>query len=169
MAGNQFQQTVEQFTYFNILKGLVKMLSHEIGHIFFQTANIRFIIPAGQLEEHLGRPRFVLMNHAFDKIDKFLPGLPVDRVRHAEIQQANHVVRQDENIARMRVCMEKAVLKYLLQEKISPANGNELPVISGLIDTVNVGDFDAFHKLHCKHPLGTCISEDLWNVCAGIG
>ena len=50
---------------------------------------------------------------AVDKINESFSGLPVNRIRHAKIKQTNHVVRQDENIPRMRVGVEKTVLEHL--------------------------------------------------------
>ncbi len=49
---------------------------------------------------------------------------------HAVVKHADNLVRQNKNIPRVRVCMEKTVIEHLLEESISTASGYFLKVIA---------------------------------------
>ena len=83
--GGDLQQVVQELADFDVLERAVKMPAHEIRKLALQLPQIRLLLPAGQLQQHLGGPGFVAAHDAVHQLDEHLPRLAVHHPHHAEI------------------------------------------------------------------------------------
>lgn len=68
----------------------------------------------------MGCLEFIPDDHAMDEIYKIFLALPVNGSHYPKVEIADYITGQDKDIAGMRVCMEKTVIKYLFQDQVGP-------------------------------------------------
>jgi len=86
---------------------------------------------------------------------------PSQPSHHSVVQKADDIVFQDKYVSRMRVRVEEAVVKHLLEDEVCPAVSDELGVKPLLGQRGELRDFRPLDELHrqdlvsdqlAKHP-----------------
>lgn len=109
---------------------------------------------SGEFEQSRRNSRLVTLGDADHKIGKPLAGMPIQETHHAKIQKTDHVARENMDVARMRIGMEKAVIEDLPHHQRGKTRG-DLPAIE--IGGVQIGQFrglDAVHVFHRQYAAG---------------
>ena len=83
-----------------------------------------------------------------------------ERSDHAEVDECDHVARQDEDVARVRIGVEKAVAQDHRQQRVGPVHGDLVCVEPGIAQGLRGVGRDAFHLLHHDQFLGAVFRVD---------
>src|SRR5690348_383558 len=92
-----------------------------------------------QLKDRIEQPIGVMLGQGQHEVPQGLPGVFVHSANHAEVDQPYAATRLDEQIARMQVCMEEAILEYHLEHYPGPMVGQRRPVDSRSLECSQVG------------------------------
>ncbi len=98
------------------------------------------------------------------------PLLQVELAHHPEVDEGEHAgVEVDEQIARMRIGVEEAVHRQLLDERAECVAGDLVAVEAGRLDRLDVADLDALDELLGDDLGGREVGVDGRHVHAGQG
>jgi hypothetical protein len=83
---------------------------------------------------------------------------------HAEVEEADDIAREDEEVSRMGVGMEKTVDEDLLEDQLRASTGNEGSVVPLGVEEIHVVDLDTLHMLQGQQAVRRGETKDPGNV-----
>ncbi len=83
---------------------------------------------------------------------------------HAKVDHANNLVRQDEDVSRVWVGVEQAMIEHLFQKSIRAPSCNLLEIVALCLELFHVRDFYAGNVLHGEDDFTRTIPEYFRNV-----
>ncbi len=86
---------------------------------------------------------------------------------HAVVDKADHVLRQDKDIAGVGVPMKQAVYQNLLKDGVGAVRGDSLKVVAVIAQSVEVRHLDAVHIFQGQDRFSAIIRIGLRNVDRG--
>ena len=85
------------------------------------------------------------MQHCGKQFGEAVDELLVEMPDHAVVDKADHVLRQDKDIAGVGVPMKQAVYQNLLKDGVGAVRGDSLKVVAVIAQSVEVRHLDAVH------------------------
>ena len=111
-------------------------------------------------DEVFGELAEIAVHQVHHRLNQSGAGLTADFTHHPEIQIAEPAIRQGQQVARMRVGMEEAVLQQLLQAAVHTDIHHVVGVDAQLTDRIEIGELHPIDPLHRQHTTAGGLVED---------
>jgi hypothetical protein len=143
VPGHQIKQILKYFPGLKVLQRAIEIHVHQAAQIPRQIVPINLAQLNGHPEHTGGDLLFVAGHQIKHQIREILPVLERQTAHLPEIDETDHIVGQDEHIARMGIGMEKTMDKDLLHHQIGAALGNQREIVPLFAQGFDSGRLDA--------------------------
>src|SRR6185369_2455800 len=92
----------------------------------------------------------------------------IDPAGHPEVEQADDIVRQDQDVARMRIAVEESVLQDHSDKSVSSPFCDKFQIETGFNQRVDLGHLYSRDELHGQKGLRSQFPVDLGEVKSGV-
>ena len=126
------------------------VLLEKITQIIIQCIPIRLLPEITEIKDCVSDLRYIMHGNRFDSADHY-PAVTVGETTHHAHVEPDYFSIADLHIARMRVCVEEAVIHYLLDEIIRELLADFIQIIAILPQSPCVVYCEAAYILHHEH------------------
>src|SRR6185369_4524054 len=164
VTGNYFNEIDKELSHFEFMQGEFIVFVDEFRQIPSQRSNVNAVCDVAGIYKKGDYLFNILFEDGKENIGEMSFQKGVNTAGHPEIEQADDIVRQNQDVARMRIAVEESVLQNHSYKSVSPPFCDEFQIETSFNQRVDLGDFDPRDELHGQKRFGSPLPVDLRKV-----